>query len=237
MRLKTFLIAFSLSLVCLIPRAAFADTLTLTNAIGGSTAGEDVYPYEFTVTNASGTDLDVWLSCLNFNREITFGETWTVDPLQMSTIDPLAMYDGELGASYLEDAWLYNRYGTAAGTDSEIQYAIWSIMDPGDINASNSNYTVANGFDATSQALAAQAILNVTGNNPLPSSYFANDLAYLPDANGSGTWTDGQPQIFMEDPPVVTPEPSSLFLLGSGFGVLGIGLAATSRRRESRKIL
>jgi len=237
MRIRTSLIALSFSLVCLVPRAAFADTLTLTGATGGSTAGVDVYPYEFTVTNASGTNTNVFLSCLNFNREITFGETWSVDPLQVSTINPTATYDGELGASYLEDAWLYNQYGTAAGTDSEINFAIWSIMDPGDINALNPSYTVANGFDATSQALAASAIANVTGNNPLPSSYFANDLAYLPDPNGSSNWTDGQPQIFMADPPAVTPEPGSLFLLGTGFGALGIGIAATSRRRGKTKEL
>jgi hypothetical protein len=235
MHIRTSLIAVSLSLVCLVSGSAFADTLTLTGVSGGSTAGVDVYPYDFTVTNAAGSDTNVFLSCLNFNREITFGETWTVDPLEMSTIDPLATYDGELGSSYLEDAWLFNQYGTTAATDSEINFAIWSIMDPGDINAANSSYTVANAFDATSQALVAGAIANVTGNNPLPSSYFADDLAYLPDPDGSSTWTDGQPQIFMEDPPAVTPEPSGLLLLGTGFGALGIGIAATSKRRGKSK--
>ncbi len=232
MRLQACLSAFLLSLLSLAPRAALADTLTLTGTSGGSAAGVAVYPYDFTVTDASGTQTDVLLSCLNFNREITYGETWLVDPLAMSTVDPNAIYDGETGASLLEDAWLFNQYGTAVATDSEIQFAIWSIMDPGQINAFNAGYTVAGAFDTVAQGLAAQAIAEVTGNSPLPSSYFANDLAYLPDAGGSDTWTAGQPQIFMADP-ASTPEPASLFLLGTGFGVLGIGVAAASRRRAS----
>jgi len=169
------------------------------------------------------------LSCLNFNREINFNETWLVDPIYVSTMSLTATYDGELGAAYLEDAWLYNQYGTSAGTNSEIQFAIWSIMDPGDINASNPTYNGSNAFDATAQALAAEAISNVTGNNPLPTSYFANDLAFLPDPGGNNTWTAGQPQIFMTDPPPpsMTPEPSGLLLLGTGM----LGTVALMRRK------
>jgi hypothetical protein len=235
MRLKSCLIALLFSLVCLVPCAAFADTLTLTGVAGGSTDGVDVYPYEFTVNNSGGTETNVFLSCINFNREITFGETWEVDPLALSGINPAGTYDGESGAALLEDAWLFNQYGTAAGTDSEIQFAIWSIMDPGDINASNSSYNGANAFDATAQALAAAAVVAVTGSTSLPSGYFADDVAYLPDPSDSSAWTDGQPQIFLADPPAATPEPASLFLLGTGFGVLAIAVAATSRRRAAEK--
>jgi hypothetical protein len=234
MRLKSCLTALLLSLVCAAP--AFADTLTLTGVAGGSTDGVDVYPYEFTVTNSGGTQDNVFLSCINFNREITFGETWEVDPLQLSTVNPAGTYDGESGAALLEDAWLFNQYGTAAGTDSEINYAIWSILDPGDINALNPSYNGANAFDGTAQALVADAVVAVTGSNPLPPGYFADDLAYLPDPSGSSSWTDGQPQIFLADPPpAATPEPGSLFLLGTGFGVLAIAVAATSRRRAAEK--
>jgi len=240
MRLKSVLIALLLPLVCLVfvglvPRAAFADTLTLTGVAGGSTDGVDVYPYEFTVTTPGGTTTNVFLSCLNFNREITFGETWTVDPLELSTVSASGTYDGESGASLLEDAWLFNQYGTSAGTGSEINFAIWSIIDPGDINASNSNYNGPNAFDATAQELAADAIAEVTGSDPLPSNYYGTDVAFLPDPAGSSAWTDGQPQIFMMDPLAVTPEPSSLVLLGTGFGALAIAVAATSKRRHGLK--
>jgi hypothetical protein len=240
MRLKLSVAALSLSLICVAPRAALADTLTLTNAIGGSTAGVDIYPYEFTLATPGSTTMDVLMSCINFNREVTFGETWAVTPLNLSTIDANGTYDGESGAKLLEDAWLFNQYGTAAGTNSEIQFAIWSILDPADINASNPSYNGPNAFDATARNLVANAIAEVTSSTPLPASYFAIDVAFLPDANGSATWTDGEPQIFLMDPPVPAgeaSEPGSLVLLGTGLGMMGILMAATSKRRREVETL
>jgi PEP-CTERM motif len=231
MKLKSALAVFFLSTLCLVPRLSLADTitLTLTGTSRGSAAGVSVYPYQFTVAAPGGTQTNVDLSCLNFDREITYGESWLVDLLQLSTINPTATYNGELGFQFLEDAWLFNQYNTAAGSTSEIQFAIWSIMDPGAINASNASYNVAGAFDATAQSLAAQAANEAA---TLPPSYFAGNVAFLPDANGSTTWTDGQPQIFMADPPpsMLTPEPASLLLLGTGF----IGLMITMRGRLLR---
>jgi hypothetical protein len=234
MRLISSLTVLFLSLVCLIPGAAFADTLTLTGVAGVATAGQDVYPYVFEVTNSGGSQASVFLSCINFDRDITIGESWEVDTLALSAVNPAQTYDGESGISLLEDAWLFNQYGSAVGTDSEIQFAIWSIMDPSDINASNPAYNGPNAFDATAQALAAEAIAEVTGSDPPPSSDFAADIAYLPDPGGAATWTDGEPQISMGLSLVA--EPDSLFLLGSGIAALAVVGIAIHRRRMAERI-
>src|ERR1700678_3496191 len=64
MRLKYVAFAVLLPLLLLAPHATFADTLTLTGVGGANTDGVYTYPYEFTVTNASGTSTDVLMSCL-----------------------------------------------------------------------------------------------------------------------------------------------------------------------------
>jgi hypothetical protein len=158
------------------------------------------------------------LSCLNFNREVTIGESWTVDtvavPLGNGTLD------GQSDASFRADAWLMNQYSNPAYTATEVQFAIWSIMDPSGVQGKN-------GFDSSAQSLANLALQMA---NMLPSSYFANEVIFLPDSSDQAAWTNGEPQIFMDtvNPVAATPEPSSLMLLGTGLA----GAASLLRRRK-----
>ncbi len=222
MRLKIAVSTLFLFLVCTLSQISFADSLTLSGVGGQSTDGVYVYPYLFTITGAGGTDTLVDMSCLNFNRDVNIGQSWNANPIDVSSISADASIDGETGAEILADAYLYNQYAGAVGNaqkTSDLQFAIWSIMDPSGVSGES-------GFDANARALASAAL---SATPSLPSSDFANDIVFIPS---DGYPNGGEPQIFMTDPPpsAVTPEPTSLILLGTGL----LGTVALLRRKQRK---
>lgn len=188
---------------------ALADTLKLVSAPTGGVSNEAIYPYNFSV---NGSSTLAPMMCLDYNRHVTFGETWNVSdgsvPLDSSA----------LSGEYRADAYLFSQLGTTS--NSTVQYAAWSIFDPTDMANSA-------GFTPAAQALAAQA-LNLTANvNTLGSGFYSKYVFYLPTADQTG-WTNGVPQRFVAAAPA--PEPANLVLVGSGLLMMG----GAWRRLQSR---
>lgn len=192
------------------PVNAYADTVTLKfESVGGqSSGGEYVYPYNFSIDGSSTTTP---LMCLNFNEEIKFGESWEaiVEPVLGNTEYEEAAYIFSLAAAP----------GASHTTIADAQWANWELFDSG---ASSSLPGSVHQADVTTILDNAAAYVL---NNP-NSSLYSNLEVFVPVA-GSQPWGDGTPQSFIGDT-APTPEPGSLFLLGSGM----LGLATFLYRRK-----
>ncbi len=208
--------AFSLAVAAL---PAAADTLKLVSTGGTVVDGVYIYPYNFSVDGSSALKS---LICIDYNREITLGEQWNVTRQAIPTDNSLASRD--LRALALLDYGVVTGYG--GYSTSDYQFADWSILDPTDVEK-------LSGYSSTAAFLASSA-LQLAGNGQLTGSGFYSQFTlYAANLNDTTGWTAGRPQDFIGvgDPTSVTPEPSSLLLMGTG-------LAATweTVRRKRKQI-
>lgn len=193
MRLKFLALGIAICVGALFSQASFADTLTLMGT-GTQTAGNDyVYPYYLSFDGGNSTAM----MCINYNDEITTGESWQVQGQEVSTSSSVQLQ---------EDAYLFSLIGNPSYSDTQIQLAVW-------YNLAN-NVAENAGWDSTTE----MALVNLAaGKVPGLTNSFLNQYTILsPVLTNETGWTDSTPQSFIVKTSAVTPEPSSLLLLGTG---------------------
>ncbi len=210
MFLKNLALGFAVAVGALSTQASFADTLTLKGTSSVTAGNAYVYPYALSFNGASQTTP---MMCINYNDEITTGETWQVSGQQLSTSS---------SAQLQEDAYLFSMADASSYTDAQIQLAVWYILAPNTAQNAAWNNSVELGL----VTLAENEVPGLTNS-------FLNQYTVLsPVLSNQAGWTDGTPQSFLVKTSAVTPEPTSLLLLGTGLCAASLLLM---RRRANQE--
>jgi PEP-CTERM motif len=186
------------------PAMADPVSVTLTGVSGGSQGGVYTSPYFAAVGGASG----VAIVCDDFSHDVYIGETWTAYVYNFSNLSGARFYTGNETTTlqlYDEAAWLITELASDPSASGNISFAIWAIFTP----------SVEGTAGFTPGALWW---LDQAEDQTFYSGEYSNFLVLTPADPGAGS-----PQEYI----VMTPEPSTLLLLGAGFLAIAFGSRRT----------
>jgi len=211
--------------VLLLSVSAAADTIKLAGIGSNSENGIATVPYFLTING--GAQLKAM--CDDYTHEVVVGETWsghvyTYADLTANwqltragaTVANGGAGLGSLGAvqtAYKELFWLFGQFQSNPNdpTASNINLAAWAILDPALIGNSSK------GWSSAVQTWYNNALMSSNYNSVNTATFRIVTPNDLLDGAGTNPVQNSSPQEYIYN----TPEPGSLFLLGSG--LLGLG--------------
>ena len=225
--MKTKILRASLIVLALSASALVFGQASMTLTSGGGNIFGDVYigPYTALINGVSTEVI-----CDDYLNETYLNESWTATETTVGS-SATAMFGAANSQQYDEVAWLAtqllsgsSRYCTAATTDctADIQYAIWDVFDG----------SASNGVGTSNDQANIAAWLSAAENNTYTTGEFSFVDIYTPTGTPAGY--SGPPQEFIVvDPPVSSPEPPALALLGVDFGCIAAAILILARRRKA----